>query len=152
MLLFKCKNKIKISHLLTLSNINYSVMCSGEGIHQEISNIICWVGNMEDVVEYLTNYTFIITSECSEALLAASVVFANGINIDGVLITNEGDLSSRNINFCTKLMCDEKLLVLFCNTSYEEVCIKLNQISVYEESENSFVIQNSIGCIYTENT
>lgn len=107
MLLFKCVNAMKISYLLNLLNIKYSVMCSGEEENQYVNKIICWAGNMEEVVEYLTDDAFIITPECSEALLAASLAFVNGVKISGILITDKGKLSSRVINFCTKAMSDE---------------------------------------------
>ncbi|EBT5478311.1 hypothetical protein CLO54_21410 [Salmonella enterica] len=151
MLLFKCMDVMKISCLLNLLNITYSVMCSGEGKNQYINKIICWAGNMEEVVEYLTDDAFIITPECSEALLAASLAFVNGVKIGGILITDEGKLSSRVINFCTKAMSDEKLPVLFCNSGYEDVCIKLKLLSVHEDSGSHFVIQNSPACIHAEN-
>ncbi|HGA5440709.1 TPA: DRTGG domain-containing protein [Salmonella enterica subsp. enterica serovar Eastbourne] len=151
MLLFKCMDVMKIPCLLKLLNINHSVVCSGEGENQDINKIICWAGNMEEMVEYLTDDTLIITPDCSAVLLAASLAFINGVKIGGILITDEGKLSSGVANFCTRVMSDEKLPVLFCNSGYEDVCIKLKLLSVHEDSENYLVIQNSSTCTHTEN-
>ncbi|EAA2100032.1 TPA: hypothetical protein N3D26_004668 [Salmonella enterica subsp. enterica serovar Bredeney] len=139
MLSVKCLGVMNIPCLLNLLNINYSVVSSGEEENQYIHNIICWAGNMEEVVEHLTDDTFIITPECSEALLAASLAFVNGVKIGGILITDEGKLSSRVISFCTKAMSDEKLPVLFCNSGYEDVCTRLKTLSYYAEGKKYFI-------------
>ncbi|ECA5251387.1 hypothetical protein ELS07_23135 [Salmonella enterica subsp. enterica serovar Lomalinda] len=143
MLRFKCINTDKISHLLKSLNINYFVaVCSEEWGEGRVGYIVCWSGKMENMVEYITDDTFVITPEYSEALLAASLSLVNGVKVSGILIANEDNIPSEIINFCSKTIPDDRLSVLLCRASYEDICTNLKLLSMREDSENCFVIQN----------
>ncbi|EEJ7567060.1 hypothetical protein S965_004947 [Salmonella enterica subsp. salamae] len=143
MLLFKCVNILKTSLLLKSLNIDcVAVTCAEEEGEGRISCIVCWSGKMESMVEYITDDTFIITAEYSEALLAASLSFINGVKVSGVLIANEDNTPSEIINFFSKIMLDDTPSVFWCRASYEDVCTNLKLLSMREGTENYLVMQN----------
>ncbi len=92
--------------------------------------------------EYITDDTFIITAEYSEALLAASLSFINGVKVSGVLIANEDNTPSEIISFLSKIMLDDTPSVFWCRVSYEDVCTNLKLSSMREGTDNYLVMQN----------
>ncbi|HCM1964628.1 TPA: hypothetical protein N3A49_004133 [Salmonella enterica subsp. salamae serovar 56:l,v:z39] len=97
---------------------------------------------MESMFEYITDDTFIIIAEYREALLAASFSFINGVKISGVLIANEDNIPSEIINFCSKTIPDDRLSVLLCRASYEDICTNLKLLSMREGTDNYLVMQS----------